>query len=167
MQDNDIGPSTLEGNTAEELKDNMVTTQINGKNPTCLLRAVTWGRESHGLFDYESRNIQKKNLRLNVSGKIVREQTTVDVTSINKELNEEQKALVNIVREEDKYYLDQPQTQGQLVEPGDRQWLVVRSLKTPDGKIDYKIQPHDIVKLGRVKFRVKEFKTDLDLFDKN
>lgn len=30
---------------------------------------------------------------------------------------------------------------------------------------DYKIQPHDIIKLGRVKFRVKEFKTDLDLFD--
>jgi hypothetical protein len=29
-------------------------------------------RDSHGLFDYESRNITKKNLRTGVSGRIVR-----------------------------------------------------------------------------------------------
>ena len=35
-------------------------------------RGVTWLRDSHGLFDYESRNISKKNIRTGVSGKIVR-----------------------------------------------------------------------------------------------
>lgn len=29
-------------------------------------------RDSHGLFDYESRNITKKNVRTGVSGRIVR-----------------------------------------------------------------------------------------------
>lgn len=35
-------------------------------------RGVTWLRDSHGLFDYESRNITKKNIRTGVSGNIVR-----------------------------------------------------------------------------------------------
>ena len=35
-------------------------------------RGVTWQRDSHGLFDYESRNISKKNLKTQYTGKIVR-----------------------------------------------------------------------------------------------
>ena len=36
------------------------------------MRCVTWSRDSHGLFDYESRNISKKNLKTKYVGKIVR-----------------------------------------------------------------------------------------------
>ena len=43
----------------------------------------------------------------------------------------------------------------------DRLWLVVRSLR-PDG---YKIRKNDILKIGRVKFKVREFKTDTESFD--
>jgi hypothetical protein len=39
----------------------------------------------------------------------------------------------------------------------DRLWLVIRSLKTPEGKYDYKIKKFDVIKLGRVKFRIKDF----------
>jgi len=39
----------------------------------------------------------------------------------------------------------------------DRLWLVVRSLKSPQGKEDYLIKKFDVIKLGRVKFRVKDF----------
>ena len=35
-------------------------------------RGVTWLRDSHGLFDYESRNITKKNIRTTVPGRVVR-----------------------------------------------------------------------------------------------
>lgn len=35
-------------------------------------RGVTWMRDSHGLFDYESRNISKKNLKTKYVGKIIR-----------------------------------------------------------------------------------------------
>ena len=42
----------------------------------------------------------------------------------------------------------------------DRLWLVVRSLKSPTGKEDYLIQKFDVIKLGRVKFRVKDFKCE-------
>lgn len=42
----------------------------------------------------------------------------------------------------------------------DRLWLVVRSLKNPEGKFDYKIKKFDAIKLGRVRFRVKDFRCE-------
>ena len=36
------------------------------------MRCVTWSRDSHGLFDYESRYISKKNIKTGDSGRIVR-----------------------------------------------------------------------------------------------
>ena len=42
----------------------------------------------------------------------------------------------------------------------DRLWLVVRSLKNHDGKFDYKIKKFDTIKLGRVRFRVKDFRCE-------
>ena len=34
-----------------------------GKVYEVYLRCVTWTRDSHGLFDYESKNIAKKNIK--------------------------------------------------------------------------------------------------------
>ena len=36
------------------------------------MRCVTWSRDSHGLFDYESRYINKKNIKTLKPGKVVR-----------------------------------------------------------------------------------------------
>ena len=40
----------------------------------------------------------------------------------------------------------------------ERMYLVVRSVKQGEKKLDYKLQKHDIIKLGRVKFKVKEIR---------
>lgn len=37
-------------------------------------------------------------------------------------------------------------------------FLVVRSLKQDERKLDYKLKKHDIIKLGRVKFKVKDIR---------
>ena len=37
---------------------------------------------------------------------------------------------------------------------------MVRSLKNPEGKFDYKIKKFDAIKLGRVRFRVKDFRCE-------
>lgn len=42
----------------------------------------------------------------------------------------------------------------------DRLWLVVRSLKSPQGREDYLIKKFDVIKLGRVKFRIKDFQCE-------
>ena len=44
-------------------------------------RGVTWMRDSHGLFDYESRNISKKNLKTKYVGKIIRQSNTIEFIS--------------------------------------------------------------------------------------
>jgi hypothetical protein len=48
-------------------------------------RGVTWLRDSHGLFDYESRNISKKNIRTSVAGRVVRIDDEVDFISDEKD----------------------------------------------------------------------------------
>lgn len=64
-------------------------------------------------------------------------------------------------RDQDGYYLDHAAgTEGQEEESVDRLWLVARSLKNESGKYDYKIQKFDAIKLGRVRFRVKDFRCE-------
>lgn len=60
------------------------------------------------------------------------------------------------------YYLDHSKVlqDDEEEESVDRLWLVARSLKNENGKYDYKIQKFDAIKLGRVRFRVKDFRCD-------
>lgn len=42
-------------------------------NPcSILMKGITWSRDSHGLFDYESRHLTKKTLRTDESVMIMR-----------------------------------------------------------------------------------------------
>lgn len=44
----------------------------NGSEEKLLMRIVTWLRDSHSLFDYESRQIQKKNVKIENSCRFLR-----------------------------------------------------------------------------------------------
>lgn len=59
----------------------------------------------------------------------------------------------------DGFYIEHGDLQAEE-ESIDRLWLVVRSLKNPEGKFDYKINKFDAIKLGRVRFRVKDFRCE-------
>ena len=60
--------------------------QTIGGNPQPMyevyMRCVTWSRDSHGLFDYESKNIAKKNIKTQTGGKILRVNDDVEFVSI-------------------------------------------------------------------------------------
>ena len=47
------------------------------------MRCVTWTRDSHGLFDYESKNIQKKNIKTHTGGKVILVGDEVQLVSRN------------------------------------------------------------------------------------
>lgn len=47
----------------------------------------------------------------------------------------------------------------------ERMWLVVRGLKERGRPVPYTIQEGDIIKLGRIRFRVKEFATKEKRYD--
>jgi hypothetical protein len=40
-------------------------------------------------------------------------------------------------------------------------FIVVRNLKSSSTKTDYKLKKGDIIKLGRIKFKVKDYRTEL------
>lgn len=44
-------------------------------------------------------------------------------------------------------------------------WLIVRSLKEKSKPVNYMIQKSEIIKLGRMKFWVKEFATETEHFE--
>ena len=62
-------------------------------------RCVTWSRDSHGLFDYESRYINKKNIKTSSGGKIIRLNNDVEFISPDlhaEDIDRSAKPLVSI-----------------------------------------------------------------------
>lgn len=122
-----------------------------------LMKAQTWDRESHGLYDYESRRVQKLEKKVETEGYMVRGKDNVNFSEELENIgNEEDTVLFNLVRKEGKFFV-RPINENPA---NDRLWLVIRSIK--DG---YVIKRHDILKLGRMKFKVKEFRTETEFFE--
>jgi hypothetical protein len=101
--------------------------------------------------------VQKLELKVEYEGYMIREKENVvfvkDLSTLKKE---EDTVLFQLVKKGEKYYV-RPINDNQ---PSDRLWLVIRSLK--DG---YVIKRHDILKLGRMKFKVKEYRTENEFFE--
>lgn len=77
----------------------------------------------------------------------------------------EDMAMLKIVNRNNTFYLESATYQPHHVDierneqngkTQESMYLVVRSLKVNNEKIDYEIQEKDILKIGRVKFAVKE-----------
>lgn len=134
------------------------------------MRCVTWSRDSHGLFDYESRYIQKKNIKTQQSGRILRVSNDVEFYAQGEPvlLSNEIKPLLSIVREDGRFYiqndtLDMPDQAEQ-----NTMFVVVRNVKSqPQNEEqlqrfsgEYKISKGDTIKMGRLKFLVKDFRSD-------
>jgi hypothetical protein len=46
------------------------------------MKGITWGRDSHGLFDYESRHLTKKTMKTNNPSQIVRKNNDLELFPI-------------------------------------------------------------------------------------
>lgn len=115
------------------------------------LRGVTWIRDSHGLFDYESKSITKKSLKTTQTSKIVRMENEIEMVHIQKapsEFGPSAQTLLQIKQDPNSgksqsvkivignsFVLDHAENCDMMEEDSvDRLWLVVRSLKKPEGK---------------------------------
>lgn len=122
-----------------------------------LMKAQTWDRESHGLYDYESRRVQKVENKVETEGAMIRGKEQVSFQcEYPEDRDEEDTMLFKLKKESGKFFVS-PINDNQ---PNDRLWLVIRSLKE-----GYTIKRHDILKLGRMKFKVKEFRTEFEYFE--
>lgn len=119
-------------------------------NPYILLRivikSVTWSRDSHGLYDYESRNVHKKVINLTYSCQLLREGTEIKqiqsapLTSTS---------ICNVSLEESDFFLNSTS------EP---LWLVARTMKNKHGP-GFVLTEGNIIKLGRICFKVTMLRT--------
>ncbi len=146
------------------------------------MKGITWSRDSHGLFDYESRHLTKKTMKTEQEILIMRHGNELSNSAFSRlvpfeeqvnQLTQEadDKALLKIVNHNDTtFYLESAscnlKNEEDMRQPGqpaiglsnlnENMYLVVRSLKHNNEKIDYEIQETDILKIGRVKFAVKK-----------
>lgn len=127
---------------------------------TVLIRAMTWNRESYGLFDYECKKLNKDDLQIESEGVVIRNNTKVIFKKDMREvvLDDPQDTVLFKLIQNDHSYQIKPINTNQ---PSDRLWLVIRNFKEKG----YRIKKHDIIKLGRMKFRVKEFRTEHEYFN--
>jgi hypothetical protein len=154
------------------------------------MKAKTWIRDSHGLFDYEN-TTQVKTVSLNISSHciIIRDQKKHDIKSfenlenLNASSEEELKEIakvsyngkvfVNI----DKYYLstdllnNMPINNQTLQDLQEKIWYVIKTnnpmnntnVNTYQSNFEYVLKKNDIIKLGRIKFLIR----DMNIVDGN
>jgi hypothetical protein len=56
------------------------------------IKAKTWARDSHGLFDYENHQVKTTSLIINSEGRLIRNKNDVKFTNSNSELEEEKES---------------------------------------------------------------------------
>lgn len=123
------------------------------------MKGITWSRDSHGLFDYESRHLTKKTLRAEKPVMISRSNNDISLFQYNEKVSfceqialnvtqADDKALLKIVNKNNTFYLESSTHQhhekdlAQIQAAGgisslnlESMYLVVRSLKHNNEKI--------------------------------
>lgn len=72
-----------------------------------MMKGITWSRDSHGLFDYESRHLTKKTMKTQNAVKLIRKGNDLDLYNYDRQVtyvpqDEEEKPLLNIINDNGK-----------------------------------------------------------------
>jgi hypothetical protein len=68
------------------------------------MKGITWSRDSHGLFDYESRHLTKRTMKTTQATQIIRKTNELELLPTDKEVTDEApttetKQLLKIINE--------------------------------------------------------------------
>ena len=120
--------------------------------PEVYMRCVTWTRDSNGLFDYESKNISKRNIKSVTGGRLVRVEEDVQlIAKDNRSTMNSSTRMLMVSRGADgASFSIVNDSQG-----ANNMFVVVRNTNSNQSNADYRVQAGDVIKLGRVKFKVK------------
>ena len=136
--------------------------------PVVEVKAVTWDKDSHGLFDYENSYYDMRKFQIAKPVLIGRNKNEINCWSKNHKFSDSEKneteyllSISQNQRDRAKFSVDVPgDFQNNAQFPYRHNYLIVRSLKCKDGRNQrgYKLNPGEIIKLGRVEYRVREIK---------
>lgn len=130
--------------------------------PEVYMRCVTWTRDSNGLFDYESKNISKRNIKSVTGGRLVRADEDVQlIAKDNRAAMDASTRMLMVSRGADgASFSIVNDTLGT-----NSMFIVVRNTNSNATNADYTVEPGDVIKLGRVKFKVKSVSVNGNLAD--
>ena len=119
------------------------------------IKAVTWTRDSHGLYDYESRSVQKKLIQTLNSCFLCRTGTEIlQVSKLSEAKSVDECVPLCFIEQDNSEFNIKPH-----VEP---LWMVIRTMKTKYGA-GYILNEGDIIKLGRVCFKIATIRSKIEL----
>ena len=118
--------------------------------PEVYMRCVTWTRDSNGLFDYESKNIAKRNIKSVTGGKLVRMGEEVQLVAKDN-TNEDFTRMLTVLKGDGINFKVCNDSDG-----SNSMFVVVRNTNSSSSNADYQLEAGDVMKLGRCKFRVKQ-----------
>ena len=136
--------------------------------PIVELKAVTWSKDSHGLFDYENNQYEMKKFQISSEAKIYRINNDIIPTTkpeIPVNDNYQTEFLLQIGQDpinKDRFFIKtdaaNDNSLARIQNPNLGICLIVRSQKAHDGKNQrgYAVNPGDTIKLGRIEYRVIE-----------
>lgn len=137
------------------------------------IKAVTWNKDSHGLFDYENSYYDMKKFQVTNSTILFRQANEIHSRAkqfIEPENAENVEFLMSITKKSersiDQFQVDISPTEDPLNRTSRPSYLIVRSLKCRDGRNQrgYALQPGDVMKLGRVEYKVIEIRNSQGMF---
>jgi len=134
------------------------------------IKTVTSSKDSHGLFDYESKNVNYTKSKVETSSKIFKDGSDIFIKNIKdtdvvakEKSGQEPNFLFSIIgdgEKNDKFFIkiDEATYRDQEDSKNNSLFLIVRSLKHEDGTHKgYNLELGDIIRLGRIEYRVIEF----------
>lgn len=123
--------------------------------PTHAVKVIsnTWARDSHDLFDFESKHIQSKTFNVQSSTTFVRDVCEVDAHGEGTAAPPSADPLIRVVERGGSFWVDKSAS-GSVR----KLWMVVRDV----GPRGHRLAKDDIMKLGRFKFRVRQLVTEQD-----
>ncbi|OMJ95867.1 hypothetical protein SteCoe_589 [Stentor coeruleus] len=109
------------------------------------IKAITWVRDSHGLFDYDSSNTIQEVIKVVESGDIVRKGT--EISFYNESFSSSEGVILNINEKFNEFVLNMMKD-----EPAG---LVIRELKSSQNK-GFRLAAGDRLKIGKVVMNILE-----------
>ncbi|CAK59756.1 unnamed protein product (macronuclear) [Paramecium tetraurelia] len=127
------------------------------------MKAATWQKDSHGLFDYETQLLTIEKYIILKERKVYRLGQEISTHSPETQQQECQQYLTAVQEKNDEFYINPSGCD----ENENENFLIVRSLKNSQGgQKGYKMEPGDIIKLGRIEYMIIETRNQDNLVNK-
>lgn len=127
------------------------------------IKTSTWTRDSHGLFDYESAHVLKKTFNSCHTQYLVRHNTSGEVQIMSESEFEnrdaECAALMKATPTGNDFLIESCSSTDIYKDPNDKLWLLIRTLQKDSAvKEEYKLKRGEILKLGRMRIKLKDYR---------